>query len=145
MILELQKPEYITIILIAILLCLFIFLINMFCASLEDHLEDIELSILPYRTKTIQKEETTAQCLDQLEYLVTRIRKDVLEKAGKDTTTEELLEGVKEIVVSFGGLSHPAYQNALDGYIISHSKSICGLVITREDLEQTWLSMPRFS
>ncbi|MGE8426326.1 MAG: hypothetical protein ACN6O7_00550 [Sphingobacterium sp.] len=144
MIHDIQKTEFLTIILLALLLCLFMVLINMFCNSLENHLQDTELNIAIRRSSEPQ-EESAAQYLDQLEYLVTRIRKDVLEKAGKDTTTEELLEGVKDIVVSFGGLSHPAYQNALGDYIISHSKSICGLVITREDLEQTWISMPRFS
>ncbi|MGJ1435655.1 hypothetical protein [Sphingobacterium siyangense] len=93
----------------------------------------------------IEKEQKKAEeLLNQLEVLVNRIRTGILEKAGIEATKDQILTGLAEKVASFGGLSQPAYQHALNNYIIEHAIRICGVEITEEELTHTWNSLPRF-
>ncbi|MNU14607.1 hypothetical protein D3C71_27230 [compost metagenome] len=92
--------------------------------------------------KNEQKE--AEELLNQLELLVNRIRSGVLEKAGTEATKDQILEGISKEVASFGGLSQPAYQHALNNYIIEHSIKICGVEISEDDLQRKWNELPRF-
>ncbi|WON93769.1 hypothetical protein [Sphingobacterium sp. UGAL515B_05] len=93
----------------------------------------------------IEKEQKEAEeLLNQLEILVNRIRTGILEKAGTEATKDQILSGLAQEVASFGGLSQPAYQHALNNYIIEHAIRICGVEITEEELTHTWNSLPRF-
>ncbi|MNZ87001.1 hypothetical protein [Sphingobacterium multivorum] len=93
----------------------------------------------------VEKEQKEAEeLLNQLEVLVNRIRIGILEKAGTEATKDLILTGLAEEVASFGGLSQPAYQHALNNYIIEHAIRICGVEITEEELTHTWNSLPRF-
>ncbi|WP_343560934.1 hypothetical protein [Sphingobacterium sp.] len=93
----------------------------------------------------VEKEQKEAEeLLNQLEVLVNRIRIGILEKAGTEATKNQILTGLAEEVASFGGLSQPAYQHALNNYIIEHAIRICGVEITEEELTHTWNSLPRF-
>jgi hypothetical protein len=139
---KLQGYESGTIILLIILLVLLLLLIRSFCNYAEDYLQDEDFPILsrrPCTTDTL----TEKQCLDQLEILVTRIQKDILEQAGIETTKADLLLDIHAAVASFGGLSHPAYQNALSHYIIQQTKRGIGPVVNHKDMEQFWATTVR--
>ena len=93
----------------------------------------------------IEREQKEAEeLLNQLEILVNRIRTGILEKAGTEATKDQILTDLAKEVASFGGLSQPAYQHALNNYIIEHAIRICGMEITEEELTHTWNSLPRF-
>ena len=104
-----------------------------------------EDSINEAAVEPIEREQKEAEeLLNQLEILVNRIRTGILEKAGIEATKDQILTGLAQEVASFGGLSQPAYQHALNNYIIEHAIRICGLEITEEELTHTWNSLPRF-
>jgi len=94
--------------------------------------------------KIIKEKKDAEDLLGQLELLVNRIRTGILEKAGTEATKSEILSGVTQEVASFGGLGQPAYQHALNNYIIEHALKICGVEITEEELERTWNDLPRY-
>jgi hypothetical protein len=104
----------------------------------QGHVDDLDEEEI----KNEQKE--AEELLNQLELLVNRIRSGVLEKAGTEATKDQILEGISKEVASFGGLSQPAYQHALNNYIIEHSIKICGVEISEDDLQRTWNELPRF-
>lgn len=81
--------------------------------------------------------------LEDLEILVNTIRTDILEKAGEAATKKELLNQISSAVANYNGLQNPAYQYALNNYLIQHSKIICGVEITEDDLEALWRNLPR--
>ncbi|WP_313491983.1 MULTISPECIES: hypothetical protein [Sphingobacterium] len=91
--------------------------------------------------KNEQDEETRK--LDELEVLINRIKTDILDKAGKSATKDQLLAALPESVAGYDGLHQPAYRYALNNYIIQQANQLCGVVIEEEELEALWDNLPR--
>ncbi|MCS4165192.1 hypothetical protein [Sphingobacterium sp. BIGb0116] len=138
--------QYITVLVILLIIYYLIYFIRFHrkgYTRLLDKLEQGEVTDL--EEEEIEKEKNKAEeLLNQLELLVNRIRSGVLEKAGTEATKDQILEGISKEVASFGGLSQPAYQHALNNFIIEHSMKICGVEISEDDLQRTWNELPRF-
>lgn len=138
--------QYISVLVILLIIYYLIYFIRFHrkgYTRLLDKLEQGEVSDL--EEEEIEKEKNEAEeLLNQLELLVNRIRSGVLEKAGTEATKDQILAGISKEVASFGGLSQPAYQHALNNYIIEHSMKICGVEISEDDLQRTWNELPRF-
>lgn len=138
--------QYISVLVIMLIIYYLIYFIRFHrkgYTHLLDKLEQGEVTDL--EEEEIEKEKNEAEeLLNQLELLVNRIRSGVLEKAGTEATKDQILEGISKEVASFGGLSQPAYQHALNNYIIEHSMKICGVEISEDDLQRTWNELPRF-
>lgn len=84
--------------------------------------------------------ETT---FEELEQVVTDIRHSILEVAGKEANKAELLMQLKARLANYSGLRLPAYQIALNNFIIQHAESICGVVFSEQELEEEWEKLPR--
>lgn len=138
--------QYISVLVILLIIYYLIYFIRFHrkgYTRLLDKLEQGEVSDL--EEEEIEKEKNEAEeLLNQLELLVNRIRSGVLEKAGTEATKDQILAGISKEVASFGGLSQPAYQHALNNYIIEQSMKICGVEISEDDLQRTWNELPRF-
>ncbi|MEN5232504.1 hypothetical protein [Sphingobacterium faecium] len=80
--------------------------------------------------------------LDQLEIVINRIKTDVLDRAGKTATKDQLFAALQKNVASYDGLHQPAYRYALNNYIIQQSMQICGVEIEEEELEALWNNLP---
>ncbi|OJV51017.1 MAG: hypothetical protein BGO31_11155 [Bacteroidetes bacterium 43-16] len=81
--------------------------------------------------------------LDELEIIINGIKTDILDKAGKSATKEQLLAALPEKVADYDGLHQPAYRYALNNYIIQQTKQLCGVEIEEEELEELWDNLPR--
>ncbi|MNJ95284.1 hypothetical protein D3C87_129920 [compost metagenome] len=81
--------------------------------------------------------------LDELEVIINKIKIDILDKAGKSATKEQLFAAFPEVVANYDGLQQPAYRYALNNYIIQQTKQLCGVAIEEEQLEELWNSLPR--
>ncbi|WP_448635375.1 hypothetical protein [Pedobacter panaciterrae] len=78
---------------------------------------------------------------DELEEIVTDIRHNILEKAGKEADKDMLLLQLKSRVANYNGLGQPAYRVALNNFIIHHAESICGIVYSKDELDNAWDSI----
>lgn len=114
------------------------FRFNGMLEKLNQKSEAYELDIYE---KNEQDEETRK--LDELEILINRIKTDILDKAGKSATKDQLLAALPESVAGYDGLHQPAYRYALNNYIIQQAKQLCGVVIEEEELEELWNNLPR--
>lgn len=106
--------------------------------NLNQKSEAYELDIFE---KNEQDEETKK--LDELEILINRIKTDILDKAGKSATKDQLFAALPEEVAGYDGLHQPAYRYALNNYIIQQANQLCGVVIDEEELEELWNNLPR--
>jgi len=107
---------------------------------------------LQKKDKTIQKEKPkntfkdsalSEAAFDELETVVNDLRFAVLEKAGKQVTKQELSDLLKRRLADYKGLKKPAFRVAINNYIITNSKEICGVVFSENDLNAVWDSLPR--
>lgn len=138
--------QYISVLVILLIIYYLIYFIRFHRKGYTRLLDKLEQgAVTDLEEEEIEKEKNEAEeLLNQLELLVNRIRSGVLEKAGTEATKDQILEGISKEVASFGGLSQPAYQHALNNYIIEHSMKICGVEISEDDLQRTWNELPRF-
>ena len=114
------------------------FRFNGMLEKLNQKSEAYELDIYE---KNEQDEETRK--LDELEILINQIKTDILDKAGKSATKDQLLAALPESVAGYDGLHQPAYRYALNNYINQQAKQLCGVVIEEEELEELWNNLPR--
>jgi hypothetical protein len=80
-----------------------------------------------------------------LETLVKDIKVNILEKAGSGADKDALLRQLQSQVANYDGLRQPAYQIALNSFIINHARAICDVSFTEEELEHAWEILPRSS
>ncbi len=80
---------------------------------------------------------------DELETVVNDLRYEVLDKAGKKTSKQELLEQLKNQLRGYSGLQRPAYRTAINNYIIMHAKEICGIDFSEWELNNAWDALSR--
>ena len=90
-----------------------------------------------------EKQDNDSSELEELELLVNSIKQDILVEAGTDATKEFLLEKITAKVANYGGVRLPAYRYALKNFIIQHAKTLCGVEIEEEVLEDLWKNLPR--
>jgi hypothetical protein len=79
--------------------------------------------------------------IEELESLVNNIRNDIFEKAGKNADKAALMEAIRALVASYGGLHLPAYRNALNNFIIRDGNELCNADFSEEELEAEWRSL----
>lgn len=142
---QITWAQYITVITILLVIYYGMYIYKYYLGNLNNLLNKAEENPDEeiYGFQIDDEKKQAEELLNQLEVLVNRIRTGILEKAGTEATKEQLLTEIAQVVVSFGGLSQPAYQHALNNYIIEHAIRICGVEISEEDLEQTWNDLPR--
>ena len=101
---------------------------------------------LPEKTKIQLKNRNEAEedeAFVELENVVMDIKYSVLEKAGINAGKEVILENLKDRLASYDGLRLSAYQIAVNDFIISNAKEMCGVAISEDELEEIWRSLPR--
>jgi len=105
---------------------------------------------LPKKNGTSKKEAdqkgdefSDTSTFDELEMTVNDIRYAILDKAGKQTDKAELSFQLKQRLANYTGLRKPAYRVAINNYIITHAKEICGVVYNADELNAIWDSLPR--
>lgn len=81
------------------------------------------------------------QAADGLQVVVSDLR-GILE-AGKEASKEQLLEQLSQRLANYAGLRLPAFRAALSKFIIQHAESICGVILSEEELEEAWAGLPR--
>ncbi|CDT07106.1 conserved hypothetical protein [Sphingobacterium sp. PM2-P1-29] len=113
------------------------FRFNGMMEKLNKKSEVYELDILEGR-----EEDEETKMLDELEIIINRIKKDVLDQAGKTATKDQLFAALPGTVANYDGLHQPAYRYALNNYIIQQSKQSCGVEIEEEELEELWGNLP---
>lgn len=79
---------------------------------------------------------------DELETIVNDIRYAILVKAGKAANKAELLLQLQHRLANYSGLRKPAYRIAVNNYIITHAKEICGIDYDAEELNRAWDELP---
>lgn len=108
--------------------------------KLNKETEEYEVDLFP--DKTDQKDNDNSD-LEELEAVVSSIKTDILVVAGEEATKEILLEKISSKVANYGGLRLPAYRYALNNFIIQHAKTISGVEIEEDELEDLWKNLPR--
>lgn len=93
--------------------------------------------------KDEEEQEQGDSLFDELEEVVLDIRSNILEQAGKSVGKADLLDQLKERLITYGGLRNPAFRVAVDNFIIKHAEEICGVVYSEEELEAAWGILPR--
>lgn len=111
-----------------------------FMEMLNREMEVYESDLLDDQHASVDKED---DFLKTLEKLINDIRFNILVKAGKTATKEQLLDAFSEKVANYDGLHHPAFRYALNNYIIQHTENICGVKIEEGELETLWKGLPR--
>jgi len=76
--------------------------------------------------------------IDELEKIMDDIRISILEQAGEEANKGALLQQFSQKLANYGGLRQPAYQLAVNNYLIQHAQMICGIEFTDEELTATW-------
>jgi len=79
----------------------------------------------------------------ELEDTIRDLRYAVLEKAGRQVSKQDLLNRLRERLANYSGLQKPAYRVAINNYIISNAKEICGVVFSEYELDSAWDALPR--
>lgn len=92
---------------------------------------------------TAELEGDEAMAFDELERVVSGIKRDILERAGLMTGKGELLDQLSEKLADYDGLRRPAFRDAINHYIVEHAKEICGVVFSEEELNEAWRMLPR--
>ncbi|GEM63901.1 hypothetical protein SF1_18830 [Sphingobacterium faecium NBRC 15299] len=111
-----------------------------FMEMLNQEVEVYELDLLADQHAAVAKD---GNFLKALEKLINDLRFNILVKAGKTATKEQLMEAFSEKVANYDGLHHPAFRYALNNYIIQYTEKICGVKIEEEELENLWNDLPR--
>ena len=111
-----------------------------FMEMLNHQVEVYELDLLADQHASIAQD---ADFLKALEKLIDDLRLNILVKAGKTATKEQLMEAISEKVASYDGLHHPAFRYALNDNLIPYTEKICGLKIEEEELENLWNDLLR--
>lgn len=106
-------------------------------------IEKLNHKIEVYESDILGNQLDEEDFLPALERLIKDLRYNILVKAGKTATKEQLLEAIAEKVANCDGLHHPAFRYALNNYIIHHTEKICGVRIEDEELEALWEDLPR--
>ncbi len=81
--------------------------------------------------------------LEELEAVVFDLRYAILEKAGKNTSRQELLRQLSERLANYTGLRKPAYRVAINNAVIRYAKENCGIEFSEEELNETWERLSR--
>ena len=81
--------------------------------------------------------------IDELETIVNDLRYAVLDKGGKSVTKQELLNGLRNRLVSYEGIHKPPFRVAINNYIIRYAKEINGVMFSENELNSAWESLPR--
>jgi len=93
--------------------------------------------------KSPEGRQQDAPSFDELEAVVNDLRYSILDKAGNPAIKAELLGQLKQRLASYAGLRRPAYRVAINNYIITHAKEICGVVFSESELEAAWEALLR--
>jgi hypothetical protein len=75
---------------------------------------------------------------DELEAVVNDLRYAIFEKAGRTVAKQELLNQLKDRLYNYEGLHKPAYRVAINNYILTNAKDICGVEFTPAELDKAW-------
>ena len=75
---------------------------------------------------------------EELQAIVNDLKYAVLDKAGKGISKTELLTRLKYRLVNYSGLQKPAFRLAINNWIISHAKEMCGVELTEQELNNNW-------
>lgn len=108
-----------------------------------EFLERLNGKVEVYESDLLADQQKEEFFLSTLEKLINDVRYNILVKAGKTATKEQLLQAIAEQVANYDGLHHPAFRYALHYYIIQHTENICGVKIEEEELEALWAHLPR--
>ncbi|RZJ81605.1 MAG: hypothetical protein EOO20_25055 [Chryseobacterium sp.] len=106
-------------------------------------LERLNGKVEVYESDLLADQQKERFFLSTLEKLINDVRYNILVKAGKTATKEQLLQEIAEQVANYDGLHHPAFRYSLHDYIIQHTENICGVKIEEEELEALWEHLPR--
>jgi len=87
--------------------------------------------------------DDTDSAFAELEMVVLEIRHGILEKAGRTAGKETLFTQLQQRLAGYQGLEKPAFRNALNNFIITNSKEICGVAFSEEELNAEWDRLPR--
>jgi len=79
---------------------------------------------------------------DELETIVNDIRYAILDKAGKQANKAEMLLQLQHRLANYSGLRKPAYRIAVNNFIITHAKDICGIDYDADELNRAWDELP---
>ena len=85
----------------------------------------------------------TEAAFEELETVVNDLRRAVLDKAGRQVTKQQLLALLQRRLADYTGLQKPAFRVAVNNYIITNAKEICGVVFSVEELNAAWDALPR--
>jgi len=80
---------------------------------------------------------------DELETVVNDLRYSVLDKAGNPADKAELLGKIKQRLANYSGLRKPAYRVAINNYILTNAKELCGVVFSESELNAALESLLR--
>lgn len=80
---------------------------------------------------------------DELEAVVNDLRYSVLDKAANPADKAELLGKIKQRLTNYSGLRKPAYRVAINNYILTNAKELCGVVFSESELNAAWESLLR--
>ncbi|WP_288878877.1 hypothetical protein [Pedobacter panaciterrae] len=87
--------------------------------------------------------DDTDSVFAELEMVVLEIRHGILEKAGGAAGKEALFTQLQQRLAGYQGLGKPAFRSALNNFIITNSKEICGVAFSEEELNAAWDRLPR--
>ncbi len=94
--------------------------------------------------ETVSKgEQLPDASFDELEAVVNDLRYAVFEKAGKSVSKQELLASLQQRLATYTGLQKQAYRVAMNNFIISHAKDLCGVVFSESELNAAWDALLR--
>jgi len=85
----------------------------------------------------------TEASFDELEAIVNDLRYAVFDKAGRQVSKTELLSLLQRRLANYEGLQKPAFRVAINNNIITNAKDICGVVLSEEELNAAWETLPR--
>lgn len=88
-------------------------------------------------------QETSDHDFEELKAVTEDLQGAILQRAGKRVGKEELLERLQERLSLYSGLHKPALRAAINNYIISNSKEICGVIFSEYELNSAWDALLR--
>lgn len=83
------------------------------------------------------------RAFEELEAMVADLKRSVLDQAGHGAGKDQLLIQLKSRLANYDGLRRPAFQIAINDFIISNAKETCGVVFSEEELDAAWATLPR--
>lgn len=103
---------------------------------------------LPKRKKSSGQEidefnDEEDRAFEELELVISDLKESVFDRAGAMADRYQLLKELKERLASYDGLRRPAYQHALNHYVMEQAKEKCGVVYSEEELDDAWSTLPR--